>query len=456
MDPKQTICTLRWDYPIINFGRSEARLCCRTPGKRISKEEIEKHGTNVFLNNDFQIERRLEMLKGIRHKDCASCWKLEDNGMQSPRIPHSHENFVYQMLERGVVSQEEASKYSDFSEWAKTVTIDHPVLKSYYPNMLEISLGNFCDMKCMYCNHHYSTQWASEAIKYGEIRQDQYDREFPEGDPQYEELFWKWFNETGKHSLDRIGIIGGEPLIMPKFYEFIERLYDSYADMPEKKKKVSLWIVTNLNTPKLYFEKFQQFMPRITEFFKLEIHASMESMGPQAEYIRNGVNWKRFESNVRSLLDSDYEMAFGFQMAVNALNIPHFKEYLMWIKSLHDTYDKPITLKQNVISFPDWQSPLILTPDFADYLDDTIIWLNSIKDEMKLVNDDFGQWSKYPEFLSGIANGIRNSRADNEKRRKFYTWFKMYDQRRDINFLETFPHHTKFWELCKSLEENNQ
>ena len=454
MNPKQTICTLRWDYPIINFGRSEARLCCRTPGKKITKEEIEKHGSDVFLNNDYQLERRLEMLQGVRHKDCASCWKLEDAGMISPRT--NHEEFTYHMLQRGVVSQREANMYSDFSEWAKTVTIDSPVLKSNFPTMLEVSLGNFCDMKCMYCNHHYSTQWAAEGIKYGEIREDQYNKEFPEGDPEYEELFWKWFNETGKFSLDRIGIIGGEPLIMPKFYKFIERLFDSYADMPEKKKKVSLWIVTNLNTPKNYFNKFLEFMPRITEFFNLEIHASMESMGRQAEYIRNGVDWNKLESNVRTLLASDYEYAFGFQMAINALNIPHFKDYLMWVKSLHDEYKKPITMKQNVISFPDWQSPLILTPDFANYLYEAVDWLNTIKDVMLPVNDYFGTWTSYPDFLLGIANGIKNASPDIEKRKKFYTWFTLYNHRRNLNFLETFPHHKEFWNLCKDLHEQAQ
>ena len=242
---------------------------------------------------------------------------------------------------------------------------------------------------------------------------------------------------------------------MPKFYKFIERLFDCYTDMPEKKKKVSLWIVTNLNTPKFYFEKFLQFMPRITDFFKLEIHASMESMGAQAEYIRNGVNWDRFESNVRTLLASDYDMEFGFQMATNALNIPHIKDYLMWVKSLHDTYDRSITLKQNVVSFPDWQSPLVLTPDFADYIDDAVAWLKTIVDDMKVVSDEYGKWTRYPEFLEGIAKGIRNAQPDIEKRKKFYTWFTMFNQRRGLNFVETFPHHKEFWELCKSLHEGN-
>ena len=75
------------------------------------------------------------------------------------------------------------------------------------------------------------------------------------------------------------------------------------------------------------------------------------------------------------------------------------------------------------------------------------------KDDMKLVSDDFGQWKRYPDFLLGIANGIKNAHPDIEKRKKFYTWFKKFDERRNLNFLETFPHHTQFYNLCRELNE---
>ena len=82
-DPKNTICRLRWDYPIVNFDRNDSRLCCRTPGKTISSDEMVKHGTDAFLNNDFQLQRRFEMLKGIKHADC-------NTDRKSTRLNSSH------------------------------------------------------------------------------------------------------------------------------------------------------------------------------------------------------------------------------------------------------------------------------------------------------------------------------------------------------------------------------
>ena len=32
----------------------------------------------------------------------------------------------------------------------------------------------------------------------------------------------------------------------------------------------------------------------------------------------------------------------------------------------------------------------------------------------------------------------------------FYRFFSEYDKRRDINFLETFPEFTDFWEECRT------
>src|ERR1035437_4122188 len=400
-NPENTICRFRWDYPIVNFGKNETRVCCRTPGEKISKPELEKHQTDVVMNTDSLIQRRFEMLKGIRHNDCTTCWKLEDNNMISPRL--GSEDFMKTMQKRGLISDEYKD---DFHKFAESITIASPFLKSHDPDMLEIILGNHCDMKCMYCNHHYSTQWAAESIKYNDISSENYDNEFPKPIEEYEEVFWKWFYEVGRYKVKRIGILGGEPLIMPKFYELIDKLVEAYKDLPKRQDKANIWIVSNMNTPKMYFDKFISNIPRITELFHLEIHASMESMGKQAEYIRNGVNWDRFENNIRTLLKEKHNIRFGLQIAINALNIPHLKDYLIWVKSLHDEYNHPIALKQNIISYPHHQSPLVLTPDFSSYLHEIVDWLNLINSEILPLNDKHGDWSNYSEYLVGIANGI--------------------------------------------------
>jgi len=451
-DPLTTICDLKWNYPIFNMDRGEFRSCCRTPSKRISDKDLEELGTDAFLNSPAMLESRLDLINGIRNKDCQSCWNLEDSSMKSPR--HKPEQFWHHLQRRHHINQD--LSYSEQSlriELGKINSLDHPALKSKHPYMLEISLGNTCDMKCMYCSHHYSTQWATERIKFGEISQEQYDKEFPKAPEKFNETFWQWFDSV-KLYLGRLGIIGGEPLIMPEFYSFVDQCIEKINQVQHlRKEKISFWVVTNMNTPPNYLEKLFNYLPKLTEAFNVEILVSMESVGPKAEYIRNGVDWKRFSSNLDKLLSkNELNFNFGFILSINALNITNLKDFVQFTEDLYLKYGKPVALKHNIISFPDWQSPFILTEDFANYVDDCVNYMKTKTDVMPIVEDYYGRWDQYIIFLENLATSIRDNKSDKRQlRKKFVEWFGIYDQRRKLNMLEVFPEYQDFYNMCKSL-----
>ena len=89
MKTNSTYCTLRWGYPIVDFGRGSIRTCCRTFEERVEPEEFEEKGSDIFLNSDYQIKMRLAHLKGYKNvlKSCTTCWRLEDGKIESPRLP---------------------------------------------------------------------------------------------------------------------------------------------------------------------------------------------------------------------------------------------------------------------------------------------------------------------------------------------------------------------------------
>ena len=451
-NPLDTICDLKWNYPIFNMDRGEFRSCCRTPSRRVTEDELNEKSIDAFLNSDHQIKSRLALINGERHNDCRSCWNLEDSNMASPR--HSPKKFFEHLSKRNQIDK--SLKFSNDTlkvELSKISSLDHKSLKSYHPYMLEISLGNTCDMKCMYCSHHYSTQWGTEKIKWGEITQEQYDSEFPKAPESFDEKFWEWF-DTVKLHLGRLGIIGGEPLIMPEFYVFVDKLIEKISQISDvKKEKMSFWIVTNMNTPPAYLEKFFKYLPKMTEVFNVEILVSMESVGSRAEYIRNGVNWNRFVSNLDKLLSKkELKFDFGFILSLNVLNVASIKEFIQFTEQLYFKYDKPVALKHNIISYPDMQSPFILTPDFANYIDDCISYMKTRTSLMPLVSDYFGRWDQYIVFLQTLSDSIKNNVNDSTRQRKsFATWFDTYDHRRKLNLLETFPEYVEFYKLCKAL-----
>jgi hypothetical protein len=196
-----------------------------------------------------------------------------------------------------------------------------------------------------------------------------------------------------------------------------------------------------------------QYLPKISKVFNLEILGSMESVGDKAEYIRNGVSWEKFTNNIDTILSNkDLEFDFGFIMSVNALNVTSNKDFIAYTKQLYEKHGRPVTLKQNLVSFPSWQSPMILSQDFIPYIQDTIQYLNDNADSMPAVKDPLGTWLAYAKFLQTIIDGINNQSIDRfNDRKKFPEWFDTYDSRRGLKLIDTFPEYTDFYNMCKSL-----
>jgi sulfatase maturation enzyme AslB (radical SAM superfamily) len=448
-NPLNTVCDLAWNYPIFNMERGEFRSCCRTPSNKITEEDLQKYGTDAFLNNPKLKQIRLDLVNGVRHDDCKTCWHLEDNGMKSPR--QGGKQFWDHLRIRKQAPDVDYTEGMLLDRVSKITDINDPALNSNYPYMLEISMGNTCDMKCMYCNHHYSTQWATEEIKLGRITQEQYDREFPKATDSFDEKFWEWLDKTGIEYCSRIGIIGGEPLITPKFYELVEKLIES-KKRSTRKRDTMLWIVTNMNTPPNYLEKFLKYLPTLTEHFTVEVLVSMESVGTRAEYIRNGLSWDRFTSNIDKLLSNkDLKFNFGFIPSLNSLSISTLKEFVQFAENLYRTHGRPVAIKQNIVNLPSQHSPFILTPDFAKYVDDCVEYMKT-KTDMPTVPDAMGTWDAFIVFAQNLADSIRNNTMDSTAQRKYFAeWADDFEMRRKLNVVQVFPEYADFYNMCKGL-----
>jgi hypothetical protein len=410
---------------------------------------MKKYDVDLFLNTNYQKTRRLEMLKGVRHQDCSGCWQIEDKGSTSLR-GNGHNGFMHFANQRSMFDEFPNQTMEQISE---NVTIENAILESHRPFMLEVSLGNNCDMKCMYCNHVYSSQWATESLKNNTITHELYKQSTSKPDSQFLELFWKWVDLEAKHSVERIGIIGGEPLITPEFYEFLDRLLEVYEDVSHN--NTTIWIVTNLNSNSTYFNRFMEYIPKLLTKFKLEILISMESTGNRAEYIRNGLDWNKFEKNVHNLVGltkDKEEITLGFLPSITALSVPRFHNFLKWVYDISIKYNKPIMLKQNIVTWPTPHTPFILPGEFSVYLDAAIVWMKSVQDNMPNFKDEFGRWTSYTKFLINLRNSIRNNTSEDiHLKKQFYSWFKNFDEMRGLNFCETFPELAEFYNNCKEL-----
>lgn len=448
LSPEKTLCSLRWTYPVINLHRSEVRACCRSKSRIIDGEELKREGINTFLNSAYERSVRRDLLRGVRHDDCSSCWAMEDAGMRGPR---TGAETVLPFI------QEPAAETHDSAYWRKFVDrVDqNPQWQvSHAPKMLEIMIDNLCDLKCVYCSHHYSSRWAAERIEFGEITPEQMQREFPQPSAQFEKLFWQWAGGDAMNTLEYINFLGGEPLINPKFYQALDRLE---AAVPKhEKKRITLAVVTNLNSSEEALRKALDRLEALTSRFWIDFNISNESVGAKAEYIRYGLKYERWLRNLNLVAEAtarNHDIMVSLQIANNSMNATSLEDFLRMAKTVCDTHGKPLRLKLNMVNFPDFMSPMILTPEFAEPIQRAADYARSVaRDPSVPQNIGQGEWDYFADFAAGIAQSIRqgagDSRTSQVARRRFYEFIKTNDARRKSDFLSTFPEYAAFYELC--------
>jgi organic radical activating enzyme len=153
--------------------------------------------------------------------------------------------------------------------------------------------NNLCNFKCRSCNEFFSSQIATEKIKYKD-------------DPNYT-LPWegttpltnalvkneKAFEEIKLHYqyINKIYFAGGEPMIQQEHWEILDDLVR--LDLA---KNIDLTYSTNGSM--LEF-KGQSVLDYWKKFKKVYLQFSIDAMGKQAEYWRDGTVWEDIEANLK-------------------------------------------------------------------------------------------------------------------------------------------------------------
>lgn len=401
----ETLCASLWNHAVVDFAQKKVRACCKTKPIQLTTKDITRHKKDVFLNLPSVKKSREEMLNGGKPEMCNVCWELENTGKYSFRTGKHYWQEYFSNL-----------NYSDYTN-------------SYHPDNLDIQLDNLCDLKCLYCNESYSSQWQAEKQKYGELKdftaiQDDYE--------QFVELFFEWFLDI-KDNLKRIAFLGGEPLISPKFYQYLDRILNCYdGKFPEN---LEFNIITNLNTPPSYFNKFLETVNTYRDKIKFNINISMESYGERAEAIRHGVSFKRFTENFEELAKIP-GITLSTITSTNVLSLSSLHQYLEFLVNLEKTHNINIILYHNLIVHPAYLRVELLPKDLGNkFIDSSISVLQNTShtefiDFLESLRDKF-------KFESLKGSAIHNRLIDE---------LEKLSNRRNVNYRAIFNEYRYLWE----------
>jgi organic radical activating enzyme len=436
--PKDTICKLKWDWPVIAFPQNEIRMCCKSPPRVL---------TDADLGNDFTLVnppeeklRRLQMLQGIRPTGCRQCWVVEDaGGTSTRRADTAVSDFI------SIHGNELLTEFgtTDLAEVAKKVNINSEILNSRAPNLFQIGINNLCDLQCLYCYPKNSSQWAVDELKSKNITIEKFDLyRGKHTNAQFVDKVFGWVNTEGKYSLTCVSVIGGEPTINPDFYVYMDKLEAAWAGGPVLTAELS--ILTNLNTPDKQFDKFMERIDSLSKIFKIVIAVSIDATEKQGEYIRANLSWDRLTHNMDLLLKNTNIFRVDLMPAVTNLSVPGLLTYMKWHYELSTKYSRVLRIQENSVVDPQHMSPYILPKYYAKYVSDAIDFL------LSHTYVDKENIASYVQFLQNLHAGIsRDKEVWPRVQADFVEMIDKFDQKSLNKFKYVFPELIQFYNNCK-------
>ncbi len=427
-------CTQKWLHETLYLHTGDNHSCYHPRPHHIPLVEIQDN-PSALHNTKWKKQQRKTMLEGGRPDECYYCWNIED-------LPGEH------------LSDRHFHSASSYAEPMIETLADMPWDKDINPRYLEVSFGNGCNYRCGYCSPQASTLWMDEIKKHGnyDLTYNQYGIDFlehgtyygPKDDNPYVEAFWKWWPSLRK-DLWTLRITGGEPLMNPGSMQFLDLLEKEPAPQLEISLNSNLGVTTNK------IDKFYDRIDSLVENKKIKqfsLFTSIDTWGPQAEYMRTGMNLIHWERNLKEAMRRGFQV--NLMCTFNVLCVTNFKSLLEKVLEWREEFGKDaIGFDTPYLKEPHHWMINILPESFNSYMDETLEFINSHGDKFKP--------SEYEKFKR-VTNFMKENPVDPLKiqkgRRDFYSFFTENDKRVGLNLLEVFPEYTEFYNYCKQVYEN--
>ena len=431
-------CLAKWFNVSIHIPTGQTHSCYHPRSHSVPLQEV-AIDVSALHNTKYKKEQRQSMLERQRPTECNFCWQIEDSGNQlSDRAYRSKD--VY---EEGLIQE----------------ALDVGSTGNANPRYVEVNFNQACNFRCSYCSPHLSTAWQQDIERNGAyILSDRWHNDLSwvkqlnidnGPDNPYLKAFWEWLPQIYP-TLQTFRMTGGEPLMDKNTF----RMFDYIRDNP--KEDLHLSITSNCCPPGDQWSKFMSSLKQITDVDAIDhfmLFCSLDSWGPQAEYIRNGMDFDILYRNVTDFLANSDKHSLTFIITFNVLSYTGFYNYIENILKLRKKYNKGrqlVWFDVPQLTDPDFMNPKLL-PSMISELEKTIEFMKYNPEtkwnEFKGFSDF--EISKVQRLIDWIKSETGFDR--NKAMKNFYLFWTEHDKRRGTNFSNTFPELTGFYNECKTI-----
>lgn len=397
----ETACRLKWTWSSVFLNTGVTESCHRASKSIISVEDFDS-----FHNTPSKVAARKIMLEGKWPGDgCEYCRDIEAADGTSDR--------QFQLLVPEV--------YPNELDTDTTLTVVSPA-------MLEVFFSNTCNFKCVYCSPDLSSAIQQEQERFNSIPIIA-DHNHKPADNRYQDYvpkFWSWFERNG-HTLQRLQVLGGEPLLQRDFF----MLLDYFEKYPNPKLEFN--IVTNLHLPEKILRQAAEKLAHLIRqqhIKRADILLSVDCWGTGQEYVRYGFDRVVFEKNLHIL--AEYKiLRLGLLSTINSLTINEMpalvQKFIEW-NSIQEIY---------------WYMNLVLPNDtspFSATIFDYSVFEQAIKQVLDtLPKNTWDEIQTYEQF-DGMDKKIKEKcKSDLAAQATLAAILDEVDRRRSLNWRSTFP-----------------
>jgi organic radical activating enzyme len=424
-----SFCAAKWYNATIWLGSGQTTSCHHPPAHQVDINEVQKN-PKLLHNTAQKKDDRRKMIAGERPAGCEYCWKIEDMGRDavSDRV---YKSKIYPI---------------EALDEAYTTPVDQDVdLKT-----LEIAFDRTCQFACSYCNPAFSSTWVKDIRNNGPYTALVSDGRnhfththdssqlyrFGESNP-YVNAFFEWWESDLHKTLQELRITGGEPLMSGETWKLLDWFKENKG-----RSQTRLAINSNLGAE----VDVDRLLDSI-DGLEVDIYTSNESVGKQAEYIRDGLDWKAWVTNVNKIATSNRVRRIHIMNTINALcldSLPEFLDLIGWFKNIYGPNRISFTL--NILRFPSFQSPLVLSDELRTHYRDRLIdALARYKESGILQEHEYNHLQRLIDYLDVVKTPHSEAFELPKLHNDFREFYRQYDQRRGKNFAETFPALEKWY-----------
>ena len=434
----QSFCGAKWYNATIWLGSGQT-TSCHHPLPHAIDPDIIKLNPKAIHNTQQKKNDRALMQDGLRPSGCDYCWKIEDM-YKDPKytgvdVPEPISDRVY----KTVIYNDKDLDYA----------FNLPAGEDVDLQTLEIAFDRTCQFACSYCNPAFSTAWVRDIKRngaYEHLVSDGRNHFTHSHDSSqlytidqvnpYVEAFFKWWESDLHRTLKELRITGGEPLMSGYTWRLID-----WFKKNRGASKTRLAINSNLGFEQ---DKIERLLDA-TQGIELDLYTSNESIGRHAIYIRDGMDWDQWVSNVSYLLDSKKLRGLHVMCTINALCLLSLREFLFNIVNLKRQYGRDaINFSLNILRFPSFQSVLVLPLAMREQFADDLAYAYGIMaDDVFCHEFELNQLRRLVEYL---REPEQDPQVLQVLQRDFKNFYQQYDQRRGKDFKYTFPQLAEWYE----------